>query len=109
MSLLCAQVLRDTRLLENLDAADARTARSITISSILGTDMIHHFSQISDLRIFYEANGCLMPECVSLEHQGMFCFFMCSRPNHTVDRDGTRTDCAAAVLRTLWLLDLLGV
>jgi hypothetical protein len=33
---ILAGVLRDTRLLESLDVADARTARSITISAILG-------------------------------------------------------------------------
>jgi len=60
-SAILAGLLRDTRCIESLSGGDQRSARAIMISSILGTDMIHHFSQISDLRVFYEANGCLMP------------------------------------------------
>jgi hypothetical protein len=46
-------VIRDTKLLQSLSATAARTIRSITISAILGTDMIHHFSQIADLRVSF--------------------------------------------------------
>jgi hypothetical protein len=60
-SAVLAGVLRDTQLLDGLAAPDRRTLRAVCISAILGTDMVHHFSQISDLRVFYEANGCLMP------------------------------------------------
>jgi len=60
-SAILAGVLRDTKLLEGFSPADSRTLRAISISAILGTDMVHHFSQLSDLRVFYEAYGCLMP------------------------------------------------
>jgi hypothetical protein len=50
-STLLAAVLRDTAVLEPLTLNEAREARAIMISAILGTDMMHHFSQISDLRV----------------------------------------------------------
>eukprot|EP00615_Pteridomonas_danica_P004421 CAMPEP_0114331374 /NCGR_PEP_ID=MMETSP0101-20121206/2361_1 /TAXON_ID=38822 ORGANISM="Pteridomonas danica, Strain PT" /NCGR_SAMPLE_ID=MMETSP0101 /ASSEMBLY_ACC=CAM_ASM_000211 /LENGTH=452 /DNA_ID=CAMNT_0001461669 /DNA_START=393 /DNA_END=1748 /DNA_ORIENTATION=+ len=58
---ILSALIRDTGVFETLSSEDKQIARATLISTILGTDTVHHMSQISDLRIFYETNGCLSP------------------------------------------------
>ncbi|KAJ1434174.1 hypothetical protein B484DRAFT_446819 [Ochromonadaceae sp. CCMP2298] len=47
----------ETNIFVNLSSADWREARKIILTIILGTDMSHHFEQISKTQLFLEVNG----------------------------------------------------
>ena len=53
------EIVRDSKVdvFKGLDGHQWRAVRKVIISSILGTDMVHHFSTISKLQVFYEMNG----------------------------------------------------
>lgn len=46
-----------TNIFLNLDEKQWREARKVILTIILGTDMSHHFEQISKTQLFYEVNG----------------------------------------------------
>ena len=47
-----------------LDKEDWRTCRKIIISAILGTDMMHHFQQVSKIQVFYEMHGQMLQKSI---------------------------------------------
>ena len=49
----------DAAILAELTGDEWRKLRGIVIAAILGTDMLHHFKQNSDIQLFYEVNGSL--------------------------------------------------
>jgi hypothetical protein len=48
---------KDTNIFSGLNDADWRESRKIIITCILGTDMSHHFEQISKVNLFLEVNS----------------------------------------------------
>ena len=47
----------DCNIFEKLEESQWRETRKIILSLILGTDMVHHFEQVSKAQVFVEVNG----------------------------------------------------
>lgn len=64
----------DHNIFVNLTEAQWREARKIIIKVILGTDMSHHFEQISKSQIFFEVNGDDFKEFYTSQKDEVNCF-----------------------------------
>lgn len=47
----------ECNILKALEADETSSIRGLIISAILGTDMIHHFNQVADMNVFFQAYG----------------------------------------------------
>jgi hypothetical protein len=73
---ILSSLIRDTGCFDSLKKADKTNARAIMISIILGTDTIHHQSQISDLRVCVFIHICYI--CSLFYKHKLIC--VCSLP-----------------------------
>lgn len=57
----------ETNIFAGLTESEWRESRKVILSTILGTDMAHHFDQIGKTNVFFEANGDDMRKFVTGE------------------------------------------
>jgi hypothetical protein len=77
----------ETNIFVGLTDSQWREARKVVLGTVLGTDMSHHFEQISKTQLFHEVNGedvgqfCSgekdIIECLSEEKERMFIMEIC--------------------------------
>ncbi|CAE7699513.1 regA, partial [Symbiodinium microadriaticum] len=64
----------EMNVMASLDDAQWRESRKIILSLILGTDMAHHFDQISKTQLFLEVNGDDVKKFCHGQHESIECF-----------------------------------